>query len=172
MMAPATLVRATAQLQFDASPVATDEYTIGEILYILIAVPAAAYDVDVGGAGADDTGTLANLVAAINRSGVPGATTYYDTGTLQNPAVSAVVTTAASLITLTARVPGSAGNGIYLLSSETDHDFEESPGDTATLFTTQGSGVLEDALQSLMDEVQLNSEAISMIAHLTARSSD
>lgn len=171
MDAPAGLVRATAQLQFDASPVATDEYTIGPILYILIATPAAAYDVDVGGAGADDTGTLANLVAAINRTGTPGATTYYDTGTLQNPNMSAVVTTAASLITLTARVPGTAGNGIYLLSSETDHDFEE-VGDTATLFSTAGTGVLEDALQSLLDEVQLNSEAITMVAHLTSRSTD
>jgi len=171
MMAPQTLVRATAQLQFDASPVATDAFTIGAIVYTLIATPASAYDVDVGGGTADDTGSLANLVLAINRSGTPGATTYYDTGTLQNPNMSAVVTTAASLITLTARVPGTAGNGIYLLSSETDIDFEE-VGDTATLFSTAGTGVLEDALNSLMDEVQLNSEAIMMIAHLTSRSSD
>jgi hypothetical protein len=68
-------------------------------------------------------------------------------------------------------VPGTAGNGIYLLSSESDIDFEE-VGDTATLFSTAGTGVLEDALQSLLDEVQLNSEAIQMIAHLTSRSSD
>ena len=171
MYAPSLLVRATAQLQFDASPVATDAFTIGPILYTLIATPAAAYDVDVGGATADDTGTLANLVLAINKTGTGTASTYFDTGTLQNPNMSAVVTTAATLITLTARVPGTAGNGIYLLSSETDIDFEE-VGDTATLFSTAGTGVLESALNSLMDEVQLNSEAISMIAALTSRSSD
>lgn len=170
MDAPASLVRATAQIQFDASPVATDVLTIGPNVYTYIATPADAGDVDVG---ADDTASLANLVAAILVDGIvlPSPTTF-DTDTVQNPAMTAVVTTAATRISLTARVPGTAGNGIYLLSSETDIDFEEFPGDTATLFSTQGTGVLEDALQSLLDEVQLNSEAISMVAHLTARSTD
>jgi len=171
MLAPADLVRASAQLQFDASPVATDAFTIGAILYTYIATPASAYDVDIGGASANDTGSLANLVLAINATGTGVAATYFDTGTLQNPNMSAVVTTAATLITLSARVPGTAGNGIYLLSSETDIDFEQ-VGDTATLFSTLGTGVLENHLQALLDEVQLNSEAISLVAHLTSRSSD
>jgi hypothetical protein len=166
MDAPGGLVRATAQIQFDAAPAATDVITIGEIAYTYIATPASAYDVDVG---ADLTASVLNLVAAINKSG-GGATTYYETGTLVNPHMSAA-TAATNQILLTARVPGTAGNGIYLLSSETDIDIEE-VGDTATLFSTAGTGVLEDALISLLDEVQLNSEAISMIAHLTARSTD
>ena len=168
MDAPAGLVRATAQIQFDAGPAATDVLTIGPQAYTYIATPGSAGDVDVG---ADDTASLSNLVGAINKSSAGSATTFH-TDTVQNPAMSAVVTTAASRVSLTARVPGTAGNGIYLLSSETDIDFEEMPGDTATLFSTLGTGVLEDALNSLIDEVQLNSEAISMIAHLTSRSSD
>ncbi len=119
--------------------------------------------------GADLTASVLNLVAAINKSG-GGASTYYETGTLANPFVTAA-TAATDQILLTARVPGTAGNGIYLLSSETDIDIEE-VGDTGTAYTTQGTGVLEDALQSLLDEVQLNSEAISLVRHLTSRTTD
>lgn len=167
MMAPNSLVRATAQLQVDAAPAATDAVTIGNIVYTFIATPAAAYDVDVGGSLAV---SVANLILAINATGTGSATTYYETGTLENPFMTASAV-GTDQILLTAKVPGTAGNGIYLLSSETDLDFEE-VGDTATLFSTQGTGVLEDALVSLRDETQLNSEAISMVAHLTARSSD
>jgi hypothetical protein len=166
MVTPTSLVRATAQIQFDAAPAATDAITIGNIVYTYIATPASAYDVDVG---ADLTASVANLVAAINKSG-GGASTYYETGTLANPFMSAVAS-ATNRITLSARVPGTAGNGIYLLSSETDIDIEE-VGDTATLFSTQGTGVLEDALISLLDEVQLNSEAIALLRTLTTRSTD
>lgn len=167
MDAPSSLVRASAQIQFDADPVATDEVTIGNIKYIYIATPAAAYDVDVG---ADITTSVANLVLAMNATGVGVATTYYETGTLENPMMYAA-TAATNQILLTARIPGTVGNGIYLLSSETDIDFEE-VGDTATLFSTAGTGVFDDALVSLIDEVQLNSEAISLLVHMSSRSSD
>ncbi len=168
MDAPSSLVRATAQIQFDAAPAATDVITIGAIAYTYIATPASAYDVDVG---SDLTASVANLVLAINATGVGVATTYYETGTLENPNMSAV-TSATDRIDLVARVPGTVGNGIYLLSSETDIDFEESPGDTATLFSTLGTGVHKDALESLIDEVQLNSEALSLLVHMSSRSTD
>jgi len=167
MDAPSTLVRASAQIQFDADPAATDAVTIGNIVYTYIATPASAYDVDVG---ADITTSVANLVLAINATGTGAATTYYDTGTLENPMMYAA-TAATDQILLTARIPGTVGNGIYLLSSETDIDFEE-VGDTATLFSTAGTGVFDDALESLIDEVQLNSEAISLLVHMSSRSSD
>lgn len=166
MDAPSGLVRATAQIQFDAAPAATDAITVGNIVYTFIATPASAYDVDVGASLAE---SVTNLIAAINAS-TPVAGQYYQTGTLENPAMSASAA-ATDRILLTARVPGTAGNGIYLLSSETDIDIEE-VGDTATLFSTAGTGDLDAALESLMDEVQLNSEAISMISHLSSRSSD
>ena len=167
MDVPSGLVRATAQLQVDADPVATDAVTIGAIVYTYIATPAAAYDVDVG---TDLTESVANLVLAINATGTGSATTYYETGTLENPNMYASAA-ATDQILLTARQPGTVGNGIYLLSSETDLDFEE-VGDTATLFSTAGTGVFDDALESLIDEVQINSEALSMLVHMSSRSSD
>ncbi len=167
MYVPSTLVRATAQIQVDADPVATDEVTIGNIKYIYIATPAAAYDVDVG---ADITTSVANLVLAINATGPGVATTYYETGTLANPMMYAA-TAATDQILLTAHIPGTVGNGIYLLSSETDIDFEE-VGDTATLFSTAGTGLFENAINSLIDEVQQNSESLSMLVHISSRSSD
>ncbi len=166
MDAPSGLVRATAQLQADADPAATDAVTIGNIVYTFVASPSVAYDVDVGANLAE---SMTNLIAAINAS-TPVAGQYYETGTLENPAMSASVA-ATDQILLTARVPGTVGNGIYLLSSETDLDFEE-VGDTATLFSTQGTGDLDSALESLIDETQMNSEVISMISHLSSRSSD
>ena len=166
MDAPSGLVRATAQIQVDGDPAATDAITIGNIVYTFVAAPALAYDVDVG---ADLEESVTNLIAAINAS-TPVAGQYYETGTLENPVMSASLA-ATDQILLTARVPGTVGNGIYLLSSETDIDIQE-VGDTATLFSTQGTGDLDSALESLIDETQLNSEVISMISHLSSRSSD
>lgn len=167
MYVPSDLVRATAQIQVDAAPAATDAVTIGNIVYTYIATPGSAYDVDVG---SDLTVSVANLVLAINATGTGVATTYYDTGTLANPMMSAA-TAATDQILLTARIPGTVGNGIYLLSSETDIDFEE-VGDTATLFSTLGTGLFENAINSLIDEVQQNSESLSMLVHMSSRSSD
>lgn len=166
MDAPSGLVRATAQIQFDAAPAATDVITIGSIAYTYIATPAAAYDVDVG---ADLTASVANLVAAINASGA-GSGEYYATGTSENPHMYAA-TSATNQIRLTARMPGTLGNGIYLLSSETDIDIQE-VGNTATAYSTQGTGDLSSAIESLIDEVQLNSEAISLLRVITERTTD
>jgi hypothetical protein len=167
MDAPSSLVRASAQIQFDAAPAATDELTIGAIVYTYIASPAAAYDVDVG---TDLTESVVNLSLAINSTGTGSATTYYDTGTLANPNMYAAIADTDQIL-LTARIPGTVGNGIYLLSAETDLDFEE-VGDTATLFSTAGTGVFDDAFDSLIDEVQINSEALSLMVHISSRSSD
>jgi len=162
MMAPGDLVRATGTLTF-VSGVATDVFMVGNITYLLKATPAVAYDVDVGGT---DTVQAASGVSAINKDGTGGATTYYETGTVRNPYCSAA--SAAGVITVTARLPGTAGNGIDLQSVDTTIT-----ADSAHVGgVVAGAGVLDDALVSLMDEVSLNSEAISMIAHLTQRSTD
>ncbi len=162
MMAPSDLVRATGTLTF-VSAIATDVFVIGDITYLLKATPAVAYDVDVS---ADDTIQAAAAASAINKDGTGGALTYYETGTIENPYASA--SSALGVLTATARVPGTVGNGITFNSVDTTITADA----IALGGVVAGSGVFDDALESLIDEVQLNSEAISMIAHLTSRSSD
>lgn len=162
MDAPSSLVRAQGILTFD-TVIATDVCVVSGITYTFIATPATAYDVDVG---SDDTVSAANLVLAINATGTGVATTYYETGTLENPGV--VASSAAKVVTLTAKVPGTIGNGVILNSVDSTIT-----ADAATLGTaTAGTGVYSDALESLIDEVQINSEAISMLVHISSRSGD
>lgn len=101
----ATLVAATGTLTFSGVGTAGDTITIGGVTYTLRAVPAAAYDVDIGGTA---TATAANLVAAINLSGTPGV--EYGASTVAHPDVSAG--NAAGVVTATALVTGTAGNSI------------------------------------------------------------
>ena len=162
MMAPGTLVRATGTLTL-LDIVVTDVFVVGGITYLDIATPIAAYDFDDA---SDDTGTAVNMALAINATGVGVATTYYETGTLENPSVFAA--SAGLVVTVTARLPGLLGNGIILNSVDSTIT---ASGDTVG-DTIAGVGNLDDALESLLDEVQLNSEAISLIAHLTSRTSD
>ena len=159
MMAPATLVRASGTLTF-VSGVATDVFVVGAITYLLKATPAVAYDVDVS---STDTIQAAASASAINKDGTGAADTYFETGTIENPAGSAA--NVAGVLTVTSRVPGTVGNAIGIASVD-------STITASGALLTGGTGVFDDGLESLIDEVQLNSEAISMIAHLTSRSSD
>lgn len=121
MLAPVATLDGTAAssvLTTSADPAATDAITIGDITYTFIATPAAAYDVDVGGAGANRAGSLANLVAAINDDGTPAADTYHE-DTVANPYVTAV-NNGDDTITITARIKGTQGNGIATTSTEVD----------------------------------------------------
>ncbi len=162
MLLPSDLIRAQGILTL-ATVIATDVCVVCDQTYTFIATPASAYDVDVG---SDDTVSAANLVLAINATGVGVATTYYETGTLQNAGVTA--TSAAKVVTLTAKVPGTIGNGIILNSVDATIT-----ADAATLGTaTAGAGLYTESLESLIDEVQLNSEALSMLVHISSRSSD
>ena len=159
MMAPSDLVRASGTLTLD-TVIAGDVFVVGAITYVMAAAPSAAYEVDVG---ASDTIIAASSASAVNKDGTGSATTYYETDTIENPAASAA--SAVAVLTLTARVPGTVGNSVSLNSVDTT--ITASAANLAS-----GTGVFDDALDSLLDEVQLNSEAISMIAHLTSRSSD
>ena len=159
MDAPSGLVRATGTLS-QLSVIDSDVMVVGAITYEYEATPAVAYDIDVGGS---DTITAASSVSCINKDGTGSATTYYETDTIENPAASAA--SAVGVITLTSRVPGTLGNAIGIASVD-------STITASGALLTGGTGVFDDALESLMDEVQLNSEALVMIAHLTSRSSD
>lgn len=149
-----TLVAAEGVLTIPADPAATDTITIGDITYTFIATPGAAYDVDVGGAGANKAGSLANLAAAINASGSAGATTYF-AGTLVNPYVSAEVTDTDEIV-VTARVPGAQGNGIATSTSETDIVF-------GAVTLEGGSGHLPSFIDGLLE---LNPVGAELQLHL------
>lgn len=97
-------VEATNVLTFAANPTAGDTCTIGGITYTFVASPAAAYDVDIG---ADASGSLDNLIAAIN--GAAGEGTTYGTDTEAHPTVSAAAG-AGDTMDLTARTAGTGGN--------------------------------------------------------------
>ena len=159
-IAPSTMVRGTGTFTF-STVIATDVVLIGDRTYTFIATVASADDVDVG---ASDAISAANLVAAINRAAGEG--TLYGTGTTVNPYVSA--SSVGAVVTVTARVPGTAGNGINI--SSPDSTITEDSGNVGGVIA--GAGDLDDYLESMIDEVQLNSEAIMMIVHLTSRSSD
>lgn len=109
----AVLTAATEDLTFTGAGSEGDTITIGSVTYTLRAAPVAAYDVDIG---ADETGTAANLVAAITAGAGEGTT--YGTGTLVHPDVDA--SSALGVLTATALVTGTAGNAITVSEDSAD----------------------------------------------------
>lgn len=100
--------KATGLLTSDAVNVSADEtVTIGAITYTFKAsVTTTANQVKVG---ADAAESLANLKAAVNRTGAAG--TDYGSDTVVNPSVAATTLTATTLA-FEARSIGSAGNAL------------------------------------------------------------
>jgi len=100
-------VKATQTLTSNATNVsAADTVTIDGYVYTFVAVPAAAFDVDIGGTAAV---SLDNLKAAINDSGTEGTT--YGTGTYAHPSVTATTNTDTTQV-VEARLAGANGNAI------------------------------------------------------------
>lgn len=104
---------ATGTITFADVGDADDEVSIGGQVYTLKATPTNPYDVDIG---ASATATAANLAAAINAGA--GAGTAYGSGTVANTDVSA--SAALGVVTVTARVSGTAGNSVTLTKTGTD----------------------------------------------------
>lgn len=102
-------VAATGTLTLTGVGTANDTVTIGDDVYKLVAAPAAAYEVAIG---ASATASAANLAAAIN-----GA----NAGTPANPIVTA--TSAAAVLTLTARVPGAGANQVVTTETSSAASF-------------------------------------------------
>lgn len=112
----ASLVAATGTLTFAGTGTEGDTITIGDQTYTLRAVPTDPFDVDIGATAAD---TAANIVAAIMAGA--GAGTTYGTGTIRHPDVSASASSA--VVTVTARVTGTAGNAIATTDDGTGASF-------------------------------------------------
>ena len=115
---------ATSVLTAVAAPVNGDTLTIGSTQYSFVtsltAAPAANQVLigSGGTAGANETATLANLVAAINAT-PGGAGLAYGTGTVANASVAATASTGTT-VTVKALVNGTAGNSIAYSSSGTN----------------------------------------------------
>ena len=115
---------ATSTLTAVAAPANGDTLTIGSTQYSFVtsltAAPAAN-QVLIGSGGtaaANETATLANLVAAINAT-PGGAGLAYGTGTVANASVTATASTGTT-VTVKALVNGTAGNSIAYSSSGTN----------------------------------------------------
>lgn len=107
---------ATGTLTFSGVGTAADTITIGNRVYTLVAALSAANQVLIGGSV---TATAANLVAAIN--GAAGAGTTYGTGTVSHSSVTA--SSAAGVVTITAKELGPNGNDVATTESGTGTSF-------------------------------------------------
>ena len=107
-------VAGTGALGMATIPTADDTIVIDSITYTWVAVPAAAYDLDIGNLAA----CQATLVAAINGTGTSGATSHF-AGTMPHPTVTATAF-AADVMVVTAKNPGRAANAIVLGETFTD----------------------------------------------------
>lgn len=101
----------------NAVPAAGDKFTINGVDYVFRSTfstgPTIANEVKIG---VDIAATRANLIAAINGTGVAG--TDYSLGTVVNPDVSAAAGSA-GVTTIIARDPGDEGNSITLAKTFT-----------------------------------------------------
>lgn len=107
---------ATGTLTFGGVGTAADTITIGTRTYTLVAALTAANQVLIG---ASVTASAANLVAAIN--GAAGAGTTYGTGSVSHSSVTA--SSAAGVVTITAKELGPNGNDIATTESGTGTSF-------------------------------------------------
>lgn len=115
----AAAARAVTTLTSDnTEPADGATITIGTTVYRFKNTPAQAYDVKRSGVDADTD--LANLIKAINASGVGNGTDYY-AGTLEHPDVVASTTITSHAFVITAKKFGTAGNSIATTQAGTSH---------------------------------------------------
>lgn len=98
--------RSSASLGIATNPSADDTVSINGVTFTFVAAPSDPGDVDIGSNAA---GSVDNLVAAINGTGTPGATTYIelseaDRATLVNAGVTATDNTTSILVTAYGRM--------------------------------------------------------------------
>lgn len=130
---------------------AGDTVTIGDVTYTFVDAlsnPAVPYEVLVG---EDDSGSLDNLIAAIN--GAAGEGTAYGTGTEAHPLVSAAAGDGDTM-DVTAKAIGDAGNSIEVSASLTSGDW--------------GSETLEGGADPVPYEVAISGSASGSLDNLIA----
>jgi hypothetical protein len=133
-------LRASGTLTFTANASIGDTVTINGQVYTFQSALAVANDVLLGSSAAR---TAANLVAAIN--GAAGVGVGYAAGTVANAGVTAAATT--NIVTLTARLKGTAGNAITLVENGTN---------TTVSGATLAGGTASGALYVIVDDYTIN----------------
>src|SRR5438270_2955559 len=122
-------VASTATVSATGLPSAGETINVAGQTYTFRATLTGANDVLIGGTMA---ATMANLAAAVN--GTAGAGTTYGTGTTANANASAVVN--GSVLNLTAKTAGTAGNSLALSSTSSVFSLVSWAGRPAARTTT------------------------------------
>ena len=133
---------AGATITFSGIGDAGDVVNIGADTYVFAAAPSAAYEVDIK---ADQTTQASALASAINLDGTAGA--YGASHVTASPYVSA--SAALGVITLTSKIAGTVGNGIYIemtLNAGTNIVAGTNSTLSATTNGAVGVGALHDAI--------------------------
>lgn len=137
--------KASGTITFAGVPTADDTVTIGARVYTFKAAVSAADEVLIGASGA---ASASNLSAAINAGA--GSGTAYGSGTVAHADVDASVS--GSVVTVTAKASGTAGNAIALLKSGTNITVS---GATLTGGTAGGATYVVDVDYKLDPDVGL-----------------
>ena len=160
---PAWVVEAQGTLTLAVNPDDNDTLTLGDLTYRFQQdLTDSAGHVQIGGRVED---SRANLVAAINGTGIPG--TQYAKATVANPDVGAARSFEGSRLRLTARTGGPAGNSIVTTANFSS---EDNKLDAATLGATrpgtdpssdatpaQGTLIIKDSPPTDGDEMTIGS---------------
>lgn len=132
-----TEVKASGVLTLTENAADDNTVTIGATVYRFKNTPAQAFDVDIG---VDASGSIDNLIAAINAG--PGSGTAYFAGTTAHPDVVAA-TGGGDTMNVTAKVPGVAGNSIATT-------------DTLAGTSAFGAATLASGVDPVADEIVLS----------------
>ena len=144
------LVRATGALTFTGVGVDTQTVIVGGTTYT---TQTTLTDSDGNVLiGADETATCANLAAHINLAAGSG-TTYATSGT-EDPHVTA--TSAAAVLTVTAKVPGVGGNLIDSTETQTNATW-------GAAVLASGAGNMEVAVREIRNQGQVNSGVLQAL---------
>lgn len=118
-------VNATVTITINSGPEANDSVTVGGNTYKFVSSLSEAYDVKIGDTASQ---SAENLKDAINAN-PGGAGQFYGSGTQKNDTVHA--SASGSIVTVTARDPGTAGNSLTI--TETDPGVDDITLGGATL---------------------------------------
>lgn len=140
-------VRATGSFTLADALDDQDSVRIGDQVYVFALTTDAANEVKIG---ASATATAANLVLAVNGTGVGDGSDYH-AGTAQPTGITAV--SAAGLVTFTASIPGTIGNSLAL-------DGAVAGTDITTVGFQGGAGDLQTFISNIISLNQINGEVI------------
>lgn len=151
-----THTKATGTITSTKDYADADTVIIGNVTYRFKTTATQANDVK---RGTSEANTIANLTKAINGTGTGDGTDYY-AATVQVPAVVAT-NDGAHIVTLTARLGGSAANGVELREGT-----DSGTAYSITRTMQGGAGALHTYIADLKDYEQTNAELYTDFEHI------